>query len=392
MTTTAAATEPKALVEREDALDGLRGAALVLVMVAHLYRFEPSNAFLHWLNRLFGSGWMGVDLFFALSGFLITRLLLAERDSPTRYRDFYMRRALRIMPAYYAYLLLVFLLLRPDLAKDWALTFALFAQNLVLVGNDGVGPWRGLDHLWSISVEEQFYLLWPLLLYRIPQQHLRWFCLTVIALAWPLKLLLLRGDWPLAFYVIPASRMDVLAAGALAAVLWGQLAPNALFWKLLGPSLLGMFLLLIVLFFELEGFGMHKPGVMAAISVLLAPALAGLVLAASQARRFPLLCRVLRVKPLFFLGRYSYGIYLTHLAWAEAVHAPLHRALLQYLPVNATVLLSGSAILLLAIGSSLLSYHLIEEPALRLKRLFTPARRPPEWQAPETQAGRASAT
>src|SRR6185312_12498830 len=143
-------------------LDGLRAIAISMVLVSHFWTY-PANTTA--LNRLFSSGWLGVDLFFVLSGYLITSILLRTRDSATYFRTFYMRRILRIFPPYYLLLLIVLVLLplaRPlggELAAEqW--TFWLFLGNFFLAHG-----WQMLriDLTWSLAIEEQFYLVWPAL-------------------------------------------------------------------------------------------------------------------------------------------------------------------------------------------------------------------------------------
>src|SRR5579862_7894518 len=141
------------------ALDGLRGVAILSVMVEHL---AP--------RLLAGGGWVGVDLFFVLSGFLITGVLLDGKDDPHRGRTFYVRRALRIFPLYYATLALITF---GPLAK--ALALGLSAQTLGWYWIYGTN-WQialGMAHIggpiayfWSLAVEEQFYLIWPLIIWH----------------------------------------------------------------------------------------------------------------------------------------------------------------------------------------------------------------------------------
>ncbi|MFL6209331.1 MAG: acyltransferase family protein [Pyrinomonadaceae bacterium] len=144
------------------ALDGVRGIAILLVILFH-YGY-------------LGCGWMGVQLFFVLSGYLITSILLQERRQPLKLylKRFYWRRSLRIFPLYFAYLLvlaLAFGLLRvPPAFKDqWPYLFT-YTYNIrhILPNYDGS---LLLIHLWSLSVEEQFYLIWPLLVYLIAPRH-----------------------------------------------------------------------------------------------------------------------------------------------------------------------------------------------------------------------------
>ena len=140
-------------------------------------------------------GWIGVDLFFVLSGFLITGILYDAKGGPHYFRNFYMRRSLRIFPLYYAFLILIFAvmpLLRASGADHvgkqvWMWTYlsnVLFAR---------VG-WEGMPahttHLWSLAIEEQFYLLWPLLVWLASRRRLIQLCVGSIAVAFATRLVL----------------------------------------------------------------------------------------------------------------------------------------------------------------------------------------------------------
>lgn len=362
--------------QRDLALDGLRGLAILMVLCVHYFRFEPDHRVWIWLTNACKSGWLGVDLFFCLSGFLITRLLLADREQPHRFRDFYARRALRILPAYYAFLLVVFFVLGHPELEGWGLPFTLFYQNVAIIQQQSFTPWRGVDPLWSLAVEEQFYLLWPPLLYLTPARRLLPLCLSVIATAWATKLICLRLDWPMTFYFLTPARMDALGGGALAAVAWqyGRDRQHPA-WHALLPVLTGLLMVLAVLFVQNRGFGAHRPLLMLAVSTLAAPAFALLVLAASQPQRFPRLCAALANRPLLFLGRYSYGLYLVHLAWGEGLQYRLQSAMASWLPGNWSVLGGGLAVTALALTNAILMYHLLEAPILRLRRYFIPTLR-----------------
>lgn len=359
--------------ERQLALDGLRGLAILLVLLVHLFRFEPTNVVWVWLTNLSRSGWLGVDLFFCLSGFLITRLLIAHEQSPHRYRDFYARRALRILPAYFAYLLVVLLLTKREISGDWLLSFLLFFQNFAIIENQGLTPWRDLNHLWSIAVEEQFYLFWPLVIYLVPARWRMMLCVGCIGAAWLTKLLLLQQAWPYGFYFSPIARMDALTAGAMGAVISSRSQDFTAFWRGLGPSTLALLAVFLGLFIAYRGIGLYRPHLAAFATSLGAVTFSALVLAASQPQRYPLLYKGLSIRPLLFLGRYSYGLYLVHNAWAEAAQEPLRTWLLPQLPsANVAVLISGAIVALLAIGNAVVMYHLLEVPILRLRRHFVP--------------------
>lgn len=142
------------------ALDGLRGAAIILVVLLHNFRFVD----------YFHFGWLGVDLFFVLSGFLITENLLYSLDKPYFLRNFYIRRLLRIFPLYYL-LLVICLFILPSINKNIDMSYYTgnqlwlwaFLQNWLFIFKSPYGD-QSLLHTWSLAVEEQFYLLWPLII------------------------------------------------------------------------------------------------------------------------------------------------------------------------------------------------------------------------------------
>ena len=213
-------------------LDGLRGIAIALVMLVHFgMRIQPDSAASEWVWALCRTGWCGVDLFFVLSGFLITGILLDTRNDEGYYRKFFARRVLRIFPLYYGVLCFVFIglpMLAPtmmdaDLRAKQGFLWA-YVSNFVSI-QEGADPWRGATlnfaHFWSLAIEEQFYLVWPFVVYWAGAQRLKRLCLVLIVLALPLRML--AHDWigPFAPYYLTPCRIDTLAWGALAAV-WAR--------------------------------------------------------------------------------------------------------------------------------------------------------------------------
>ena len=214
------------------ALDGVRALAILLVMGVHtdvFFRSQPT-AGTRLVDAVMGFGWGGVDLFFVLSGFLITGILFDTRAAPGYYTSFYARRALRIFPLYYVALAVILLVL-PILGAMWHhATPKLFEHQAWLwtyTTNIGIalhGRWElaatGQTVLfWSLAVEEQFYLVWPFLVAALSPR-----ALTRLAGAMVVGALLLRlglvfwGDHVVAVYVSTLTRMDALAMGALVAL------------------------------------------------------------------------------------------------------------------------------------------------------------------------------
>ena len=200
-------------------LDGVRGVAILVVLAHNLHGFYTAP-----LSYLTTYGWMGVDLFFVLSGFLITGILLDTKNSPRYFRNFYARRSLRIWPLYYCVLVLMFViipLLTPQNAAEifrrshpwWPYPF--FLQNFFVgVPSGGVGP---LGVSWSLAVEELFYVFWPLFVRFVPVRLLEPGAWVVCLLSPLLRLFFVSHGWLI--YTNPFCRLDGLMAGGLLAIL-----------------------------------------------------------------------------------------------------------------------------------------------------------------------------
>ncbi len=209
------------------ALDGIRGIAILLVVVFHYIccMLEPgSDSFLLYIRGMLGLTWSGVDLFFVLSGFLITGILVDNIGAENYYKVFYLRRVCRIFPLYYLVIILFALGRRMGLAEtgagfgwlfDGAMplwSYALFLQNISMAEAGSFGA-NFLGMLWSLSVEEQFYLLFPFLVSRVSRRTLA----GVVCLFIFIPPILREGAGFGAVSLMPC-RADTLMVGALIAL------------------------------------------------------------------------------------------------------------------------------------------------------------------------------
>jgi peptidoglycan/LPS O-acetylase OafA/YrhL len=319
----------------------------------------------------FAGGGIGVDVFFVLSGFLITGLLLDERQRLRRIRlgAFYARRALRLLPA--LALVLAFLILwsfvggfadqQADELRRGVLFTAVYAANLQVAFLGELSPFSLTAHMWSLSIEEQFYLVWPVVLAvllwrRIP---LRTVLVAVLVAAagvalWRAYLWSGPADVERVYYG-PDTRADaLLIGGALALVVALRGLPRAPVLAALG----GLFLAVQVRFdTHLGSFGYEGGYLLTALAA--AAVLAGVV-GATDGRP----ARLLGWRPLVAVGRISYGLYLWH--WPIYLILNPARLDLSWLPLQVVRLTVTFAV-------AALSFVLLEQPALRLGARFRPA-------------------
>ena len=368
---------------RVPSVDGLRGLAIILVMLSHFVR-APQSGLL--VDRIFwrvaSVGWCGVDLFFVLSGFLITGILLDGTAAGSSPRNFYARRALRVVPVYYLLLALI-LFVRPhftpadavairDLAGNQAWYWG-FASNVLITrpGHwESAVPWT--LHFWSLSVEEQFYLVWPQLIWLGGQRHAGKLCIAALLVSVVGRFIWWRTTNDLVgSYVLTPLRFDGLAAGAFVAVglrsdrLRARLERSAV---VVAITSLGIFALLAASTPEPGNFQPKMQ--MLGFPVLAVGFAALLVLALRDGGRLP---RWLNVRLLRSAGRYSYAAYLLHypVIFAVASFGLLDDAL----PRIAGSQLHSMLLLVLVAGTlsfvlAWVSWHLLESHALRLKRFF----------------------
>src|SRR5271166_1683423 len=297
-------------MERIPEIDGLRALAALSVFASHAFAFT--------LVRVTSAGWIGVDLFFVISGYLITTILLGMRGSSHYFKNFYMRRTLRIFPPYYALLALCFLIgvFARNYHVDWRLwlTYALYASSLT-----AVQPWylaasaqpglaSSIQLNWSLSIEEIFYLLWAPAVRFLRVRHLFLLVISVIFAAPLIRWYLHSPGQAIEYYFFPA-RMDTLALGSLLALLrHSGRSIHIPGWLPLAALAVPLALLLRIpaprgdAFFAVSGYTL----------IAIAMALVVAFVLDRSATAHPI-CRILRAPLLVRLGTISYMFYLIHL-------------------------------------------------------------------------------
>ena len=361
-------------------LDGLRGLAILLVMGYHFClphaKFHGRDA--GWLLQLGQVGWMGVDLFFVLSGFLITGILHETRHQPHYFRNFFWRRFLRIWPLYYASLAVLLVVLpavlpsvpdslRSMQEKQW--WFWLYSANWLFAREGGFNDTSG-GYFWSLAVEEQFYLLFPLLLMSI--------ALLLFSLGLRLALLPL-GTSTGTLYTMTFTQLAGLAVGSVLA-LWSRSADHTrLLQRIALPvAVAAVFGLLVARHFDRDMFFWSKH--MAAYGYSLVALLGGaLLVAVLKAPAGSMLTCIFTLAPMRMCGKYSYALYVVHVPIAN-IAFPATSGLAQRLAPGTAydVVFLASVLLSFALSwiVAVLSWHLFEKRVLELKRHFTYEARP----------------
>ena len=367
------------------ALDGVRGLAILLVLAHNLDPFDGADRPLERAAELvFNSGWVGVQLFFVLSGYLITGILLDARGAPGYYRSFLGRRVLRIFPLYYGVLVLALVILpalglAPDrLLADrdhriWLWTYLInWAEPL------GAGV-LAFPHFWSLAVEEQFYLVWPFVVSRTPPRRLLKVVAALVVIAFGARLgLHLAGAGEAGPYMFTICRMDALALGAAVAAVLRIPDDRERLARWRGGVPLAAGALFVVGFLATRGYPRSSYSDQTFGYTILAITFAALVLTAvlDHQRGHGWIGATFQIAALRSFGKYSYAIYLFHQPLNQMVGVPL----LHRLRPQGTGLVAGCAYMAAVTAASyamaLVSYHGYEKHFLRLKRYF-PAARPP---------------
>lgn len=365
-------------------LDGVRGLA-VLVVIIHNSGWIAGESQLFVLklaNAIMATGWIGVQVFFVLSGFLITGILLDTKGKPHFFRSFYLRRVLRIFPLYYLVVALV-VVVAPLLAWSpaWAAAirnshrwaYWLYVQNWVTT-SPGIDA---LSHTWSLAVEEQFYLVWPLVLWFLGRRGLSRLCLFAIITTPFIRLALrISGTDPNVVYALTVTRWDALAAGALVAILVRDAAGRTLLARWQGRLVALAGIGLVTLVVRERGFHSFDLPVQVVGQSLVAILSATLVALAVEEgpeapRRFQ---AFLSMRTFRTLGKYSYAMYL--------FHQPIQQFLTPILGDQvrgadspwrlARLSLYLLLVLTLTFLAALASWRVIEKPCLDLKDRIAP--------------------
>lgn len=364
-------------------LDGFRATAVLLVLLGHLfygtvlppaaYAWMPSV-----LQQTIGHGWLGVDLFFILSGFLITGILIDARGSTHYFRDFYARRVLRIFPLYLA-CILVYSLAYPHNGAYFGLAL-LFLANFA--GAFGVAWPHGPGVFWSLAVEEHFYLVWPLLVRVLKRSWLLVLTLVVVFGTPVLRGVCTWWGMDPEFQVYPYSffRFDGMALGAILAM-WVRsrfyTRENA--WKL-AAVLAGISIVVTAAGLPF-GIMQTKSVASSALRYTQAQMFFAAFMVLALAYRATPFTALLRTRFAKVTADLSYCIYLTHLALFDLYYQALKswhiNDVSRFGPVGALAL-RCVAITAATYALAALSKRWLEDPFLRLKKHFSssPARKP----------------
>jgi len=340
------------------ALDGIRAASIAAVLLYH--------------GGFLSGGWLGVDIFFTLSGFLITSLLLQEwaRAGRIMLRDFYGRRARRLLPALFLAIALVGVEYVADPSLDTGLPYPVAAFSVIFYS----GNWLEallhrtdvlglLDHTWSLAIEEQFYLVWPLALFFCLRRHLAARSLFVLALSLAVTSAVLRAAlWHLGVsgvYYRTDARADGLLIGCAAAALWSTARARELMhrWTGLPVAIFGVAVVAVAAL----RLGTNSPSTYDGALFLVVLA-AAVVILHTLAHDGSVLTRGLKTRPAVWIGARSYGIYLYHIPIFKAVDVTAIKNVARGWPAVAT-----ETALTVAVAAA--SYRWAEAPFLQRRRL-----------------------
>jgi peptidoglycan/LPS O-acetylase OafA/YrhL len=349
-------------------LDGVRGLSILAVMFHHGYLF--------WFGQ---GGFLGVDIFFVLSGFLITSLLVQEWEftRTINFRAFYRRRALRLFPGLAAllFITLVFSLACPPQEGQTAVLKSVAAAALYVA--NWYEPVHLLGHAWSLSLEEQFYFIWPIIFFifhkaGVSKGKIIGFLIAVISLIAIRRAYVfhaLYGFQPTEFhfraYTGTDMRMDAILVGCLVGLLfaWGMIPETKramIFWRV-AAIISTIFLLVLVLSTPLTASHLYY-GVFTLVAAAVGLVVVGLTMASPP----PALSAILKLPALVWIGKLSYSLYLWHMLVYTLYDLAVPQLQTRSYTVNQVMPLFIKIVL--SIGAACLSYNLIERPFRNLKR------------------------
>ncbi len=360
------------------ALDGVRGIAILLVLLTHLGAILRDT----WIGQYLDFGWIGVDLFFVLSGFLITRILLGTASGPNYYRRFYIRRGLRIWPVYYVYVGVMLLLMRvlesyphtfpvSTVSPIWF--FLLFIQNLnpasLFCFRDSL-----FSVTWSLCIEEHFYLVWPAWVRKLSRRALLALLWAVIALSPLLRLAAswwLRrasySEWYQTITRFTPFHLDAISAGCILGLLWAGRQDSSTPSRIARwfPACFIAGLAGTILCFLLQSHASVLSFCFSALALMFA----GFVGLALDGRFQSILLNA----PLRYVGKISYGLYLIHpsiFLFLQSHHLLEHLGWNRHPALVETI--AAVAAVTLSLGIAALSWEFYEKRVLQLKSRLAP--------------------
>lgn len=341
-------------------LDGVRAVAALMIMVCHFFLYANSqNNFFLALKKISVFGQTGVSLFFVLSGFLISRILLNTKKEKYYFRNFYVKRILRIFPLYYSFLFFYYYGL-PIILSEEVYPFSeqkyfwVYLQNIARTFE-----WKseGPVHFWSLAVEEHFYFFWPILVFFFSTTRIVQIIIAIVILAFLCRVILLQYD--LSVYYFTLTRVDELAIGAFLALLekQGKLCEkNARYFLAI---FLSIFIPLVFIWVYYTGKGnVTIQATKYILQSLIFFSFIGWVISVKEKNTFR---KILSIKLLSFAGMISYGLYVFHPICFQLVNRFLW---VEYSLVNFLM----SFVITFIIAT--LSYYFLELPFLRFKKKF----------------------
>lgn len=334
-------------------LDGVRGLAALMVMIFH---FAPDSNiyYLHLLKKIAVFGQTGVTLFFVLSGFLITRILLRARSKEGYFKNFYMKRLLRIFPLYYFFLIIYYFVV-PSLfhqpaapfSKTWYYWF--YLQNFADTFN---WPNLGPQHYWSLAVEEHFYFFWPLIVYYLSEKNIHRLVYWIIGLAFVCRIILILNGYGTFYFTF--TTMDCLAMGALLAISEQHGSGSYKHWRVLAIISIG---LLLPMWFIFNGAG----NTLIQIVKLPTIALFYTSIIGCLITRRSVLNRFFDLRFLQFTGKISYGLYVFH---------PLCFTLIDHFINPNNLFINAALSFFVSYAVAFISFYGFENHFIKLKRYF----------------------
>ncbi len=374
-TPTATETLGQLVSGRMPALDGLRGIAILLVLAHGFDVIQTSHGPGRAVDLALDLGWIGVQLFFVLSGFLITGILLDTRRAPGYYKHFLIRRVLRIFPLYYAVLIVAFVIAPhvvhvPPGHGDHQIWLWTYLTNFAEPFGRGEPVF---PHFWSLAVEEQFYILWPVVVYLVARRGTIAVGAVLVVVAIAARIYVRAHYNEQAAYTFTPCRMDALAIGAITAALIRSERVRALIAHHHATMMAVAGALVVIGGAALGHFFREGPNMQTSGYTIIAIGFALILVAALPPRRLP--ARLLGFAPLRAVGLYSYGMYVFHAPLHVYVGLPILEAINPTYG-TATGVIYALVLGLVTLGLAMLSYHLFEVRFLRLKPKLAPLNAP----------------